>query len=135
MKFLAQYTQLWHHVNNKYGVEEDAKKQSKFPLSVQTNAITSLQDGFSSRNVSHMQELKSSEKLSPNFQPVLLLFYATYSRNGQRAVENMAKWNCTIMYERQRKRVGKLPPKQGQGHLLRHQPSKRRCPLSPLDRN
>jgi len=71
VKFPEQYSQLWHHVNNKCGVEE-AKKQSKFLLSVQRNAIISLQDGFSSRNVSHMQGLKPSEKLSPNFQPMLL---------------------------------------------------------------
>lgn len=44
-------------------MEEDAKKQSKFPLSAETNAIISLQDGFSSRNVSHVQRLKSTEKL------------------------------------------------------------------------
>lgn len=50
-------------MNNKYDMEEDAKKQSKFLLSVETNAIISLQDGFSSRNVSHVQRLKSSEKL------------------------------------------------------------------------
>lgn len=50
-------------MNNKYDMEEDAKKQSKFPLSAETNAIISLQDGFSSRNVSHVQRLKSSEKL------------------------------------------------------------------------
>lgn len=87
--------------------KKDAKKQSKFPLSVQTNAIISLQDGFSSRNASHMQELKSSGKLSPNFQTMLLLFYATYSRDGQRAVENTAKWNCMIMHERQGKTVRK----------------------------
>lgn len=92
-------------MNNKYGVEEDAKKQSKFPLSVQTNAIIALQDGFSSRNVSHMQGLKSSGNLSPNFQPMLLLSYETYSRDGQRDVETMAKRNCMTVHERQEKKA------------------------------
>lgn len=31
VKLPAQYTQLWHHMNNKYGME-DAKKLSKLPL-------------------------------------------------------------------------------------------------------
>lgn len=41
-----------------------------------------------------------------------------------------------IIHENQRKRVRKLLPKQGPGHLLRHQPSKRySLSLVTLDRN
>lgn len=53
----------------------------------------------------------------PTLNP-LLLFYETYIRDGQRVVENTAKRNWMIVHERQEKRVGKLPPKQGEEREL-----------------
>lgn len=64
--------------------------RNKVPI-VCTNAIISLQDGFSSRNVSNICKDWNPVGNSPNFQSMLRLFSATCSRESQRATENMAK--------------------------------------------